>query len=464
MNFFKKIKHIHFVGIGGAGMIGIARLLLKKGYKVSGSDINDTYELKKIKKEGAKVFIGHAKTNIKKANLIVVSTAIDNKNPEILEGKKNGITIIPRAEMLGSIMRGYESIAIAGSHGKTTTTSMIAKIFNTAELSPTYVVGGKILSTDENSDLGMGNYLIAEADESDGSFTHLNPDVAILTNIDDDHLIHYDNNFENLLDSFIQFSENVPFYGYLIVNGDDKNIKKITKRISRKQITFGKSKNVDFQILNSGYKNGFQTFEIMDNQRSKKYAFCIRQPGFHNIYNATASIAVCIEEGLPINAIKKGIKEFTGVGRRYEKADIKINSNNKILIDDYGHHPIEILSNIKACKEEFPTKKICMIFQPHRFSRTAQLFDDFIQVLKKVDLLIMLDIYAASENPIKGIDSRTIVETLKQNGHKDVSYIKKHNDVIELIESKENSFDVLITQGAGSVSSVCELIKETWKK
>lgn len=465
MNFFKKIKHIHFVGIGGAGMIGIARLLLKKGYKVSGSDINDTYELKKIKKEGAKVFIGHAKTNIKKANLIVVSTAIDNKNPEILEGIKNGITIIPRAEMLGSIMRGYESIAIAGSHGKTTTTSMIAKIFNTAQLSPTYVVGGKVLSTDENSDLGMGNYLIAEADESDGSFTHLNPDIAILTNIDDDHLIHYDNNFENLLDSFTQFSENVPFYGYLIVNGDDKNIKKITKRISRKQITFGKSKNVDFQILNSGYKNGFQTFEIMDNQRNKKkYAFCIRQPGFHNIYNATASIAVCIEEGLPINAIKKGIKGFTGVGRRYEKADIKINSNNKILIDDYGHHPIEILSNIKACKEEFPRKKICMIFQPHRFSRTAQLFDDFIQVLKKVDSLIMLDIYAASENPIRGIDSRTIVETLKQNGHKDVSYIKKHNDVIKLIESKENSFDVLITQGAGSVSSVCELIKETWKK
>ena len=464
MNFFKKIKHIHFVGIGGAGMIGIARLLLKKGYKVSGSDINDTYELKKIKKEGAKVFIGHDKTNIKKANLIVVSTAIDNKNPEILEGVKNGITIIPRAEMLGSIMRGYESIAIAGSHGKTTTTSMVAKIFNTAELSPTYVVGGKVLSTDENSDLGMGNYLIAEADESDGSFTHLNPDVAILTNIDDDHLIHYDNNFENLLDSFIQFSENVPFYGYLIVNGDDKNIKKITKRISRKQITFGKSKNVDFQILNPSYKNGFQTFEIMDNQRSKKYAFCIRQPGFHNIYNATASIAVCIEEGLPINAIKKGIKEFTGVGRRYEKADIKINSNNKILIDDYGHHPLEILSNIKACKEVFPRKKICMIFQPHRFSRTAQLFDDFIQVLKKVDSLIMLDIYAASENPIKGIDSRTIVETLKQNGHKDISYIKKHNDVIKLIKSKENSFDVLITQGAGSVSSVCELIKETWKK
>ncbi|MDA0968120.1 MAG: Mur ligase domain-containing protein, partial [Proteobacteria bacterium] len=258
MNFFKKIKHIHFVGIGGAGMIGIARLLLQKGYKVSGSDINESYELKKIKKEGAKVFIGHSKFNIKSSNLIVVSSAIDKKNPEILEGIKNGITIIPRAEMLGSIMRGYESIAIAGSHGKTTTTSMIAKIFSSADLSPTYVVGGKVLSTDENSDLGKGNYLIAEADESDGSFSHLNPDVAVLTNIDDDHLVHYDNNFENLLDAFIKFSENVPFYGYIIINVDDKNIKKIAKKISRKQITFGKTKKADFQILNSFYKNGFQ--------------------------------------------------------------------------------------------------------------------------------------------------------------------------------------------------------------
>ena len=464
MNFFKKIKHIHFVGIGGAGMIGIARLLLQKGYKVSGSDINESYELKKIKKEGAKVFIGHSKFNIKSSNLIVVSSAIDKKNPEILEGIKNGITIIPRAEMLGSIMRGYESIAIAGSHGKTTTTSMIAKIFSSADLSPTYVVGGKVLSTDENSDLGKGNYLIAEADESDGSFSHLNPDVAVLTNIDDDHLVHYDNNFENLLDAFIKFSENVPFYGYIIINVDDKNIKKIAKKISRKQITFGKAKKADFQILNSFYKNGFQNFDINDNQRNKKYSFRIQQPGIHNIFNATASIALAIEEGLPIKAIKKGVKEFTGVGRRYEKHEINFGLNKKILIDDYGHHPIEILSNINACREEFPGKKICMIFQPHRFSRTAQLFDDFIKILKKVDSLILLDIYPASEKPIKGIDSRTIVESIKQLGHRDALYIKNHSDVIEIINSKSDKFDILITQGAGSVSSVCELIKEKWKK
>ena len=238
MKLFKKIKKIHFVGIGGAGMIGIARLLLKKGYKISGSDITDSSELRKLRKDGARVFIGHSKENIKDANLVVVSSAIDKKNPELIYSKKNSITVIPRAEMLGSIMIGYESIAIAGSHGKTTTTSMIAKILSVANLSPTYVVGGKILSTDENSDLGEGKYIVAEADESDGTFVHIQPDVAVLTNIDDDHLVHYKNIFENLLESFVMFSENVPFYGYLMINGDDKNIKKISKRIYRTKIIF----------------------------------------------------------------------------------------------------------------------------------------------------------------------------------------------------------------------------------
>ena len=239
MKFFKKVKHIHFVGIGGAGMIGIAKVLLKKGYKISGSDISDSRELRKLEKHGAKVSIGHSSKNIKGADLLVISSAISSRNPELVKAKKDSITSIPRAEMLGSIMIGYESIAVAGSHGKTTTTSMIAKILSVANLSPTYVVGGKVLSTDENSDLGKGKYIVAEADESDGSFVHLQPDVAVLTNIDDDHLAHFNNIFENLLDSFVLFSENVPFYGYLIINGDDKNIKKISKRISRSQVTFG---------------------------------------------------------------------------------------------------------------------------------------------------------------------------------------------------------------------------------
>ena len=458
---FKKIKHIHFIGIGGSGMIGIARVLLKKGYKVSGSDITETHELKKLKKNGAKVYIGHDQANIKNVNLVVVSSAIDLKNPEIIEARKSSITIIPRAEMLGSLMKGYESIAIAGSHGKTTTTSMVAEIFTVGLLSPTYVVGGKVLSTDENSDLGEGRYLIAEADESDGSFIHLQPDIAVLTNIDDDHLVHYDNNFENLLNSFIRFSENVPFYGYLIVNIDDKNIKKISKCISRKQISFGKSAQADYQILEPSFDKGIHLFKIKNNE--KIYKFKIQLPGIHNVYNAAAAIAVSMEEGVSLTAIRKGIHQFTGVGRRYEKHKLSINSLSKILIDDYGHHPIEVLSTIKAYKEEFPKKRMLMIFQPHRFSRTAQLFNDFIKVLKKVDFLLILDIYAASEKPIKGIDSRTIVETLKQQGHKDVTYLKNHGDINDLIVKRKDDFDILITQGAGSISIVCNSIIKKWK-
>ena len=464
MKQFKKVKKIHFVGIGGAGMIGIARVLLKKGYKISGSDIVDSNDLKKLRKEGAKVFIGHGKDNIKHADLLVVSSAIDKNNPELLQANKKSITTIPRAEMLASIMIGYESIAIAGSHGKTTTTSMIAKIISKAELSPTYVVGGKVLSTDENSDLGEGKYIVVEADESDGTFTHLQPDVAVLTNIDDDHLVHYNNIFDNLLDSFVMFAENVPFYGYLVINGDDVNIKKISKKISRAQIKFGQSKGCDYQITKISSSNGKQDFEIFDRKNNKNHKFKINLPGKHNVFNAAGAIAVSMEEGIPLGAIKSGIQKFSGVGRRYEKHNLHINKREVTLIDDYGHHPLEIESNINAYKEEYPNKKVCMIFQPHRFSRTAQLFNDFIKVLKKTDSLILLDIYSASEKPIKGIHSRTIAETLKQEGHNDVTYADNHSEVINLINNRNKTFDILVTQGAGSISIVCESLKSKWAK
>ena len=464
MKQFKKVKKIHFVGIGGAGMIGIARVLLKKGYKISGSDVVDSNDLKKLRKEGAKVFIGHNKDNIKHADLLVISSAIDKNNPELLQANKKSITTIPRAEMLASIMIGYESIAIAGSHGKTTTTSMIAKIISKAGLSPTYVVGGKVLSTDENSDLGEGKYIVVEADESDGTFTHLQPDVAVLTNIDDDHLVHYNNIFDNLLDSFVMFADNVPFYGYLVINGDDVNIKKISKKISRAQIKFGQSKGCDYQITKISSSKGKQSFEIFDRKNNKNHKFKINLPGKHNVFNAAGAIAVSMEEGIPIGAIKSGIQKFSGVGRRYEKHNLHINKREVTLIDDYGHHPLEIESNINAYKEEYPNKNVCMIFQPHRFSRTAQLFNDFIKVLKKTDSLILLDIYSASEKPIKGIHSRTIAETLKQEGHNDVTYANNHSEVINLINNKNKTFDILVTQGAGSISKVCESLKSKWAK
>ena len=463
MKKFEKVKNIHFVGIGGAGMIGIARVLLKKGYKVSGSDIDYSNDLNKLKNDGAIVYEGHHENNIKDKDLLVVSSAIDLENVELLQAKKDSITIIPRAEMLGSLMIGYESIAVAGSHGKTTTTSMVAKILSVADLSPTYVVGGKVLSTDENSDLGEGKYLVAEADESDGSFIHLQPDVGVITNIDDDHLAHFNNIFENLLDSFIAFCENVPFWGYLVINGDDKNFQKISSKISRKKITYGTSQNCDYKIVDILSIGGCQKFKIEDSFRKKSHSFHKNLPGRHNVFNAAASIVVAIQEGLDIEAIKKGVLDFSGVGRRYEKHVINIDNEKKFLIDDYGHHPLEIRCNLDAIKEEFQDKKILMIFQPHRYTRTAQLYDEFVDVLNKVDSLILLDIYSASEEPIKGVTSRALTETIKKQGHKNVLHVKNHDDLLDIVKEKKDLFDVIVTQGAGSISKICESIIRRWK-
>ena len=458
MKKFEKVKNIHFVGIGGAGMIGIAKVLLQKGYSISGSDLNFSNDLVRLQNDGAKVFHGHAKENIKGSDLLVVSSAIDKDNPEIIQAQEDQITVIPRAEMLGSIMIGYESIAVAGSHGKTTTTSMVAKIFSEANLSPTYVVGGKVLSTDENSDLGKGKYLVAEADESDGTFIHLQPDVALITNIDDDHLSHYNNIFENLLDSFVTFLENIPFWGYMVINGDDKDVLKVSKRISRKQVTFGETRSCNYQISDIRSANGKQSFRILDTRKDKFYNFLLNIPGKHNVFNAAGSIAVALEESIEIQIIQKAISEFSGVGRRYEKHAINVSSKDIILIDDYGHHPIEIDANLSAIKEEFSEKKVCMIFQPHRYTRTEQLFDDFVRVLARVDSLILLDIYEASEKPIKGINSKAIAQKIIQQGHSDVIHVTDHGKINQILNSKKDHIDVLVTQGAGSISKVCESI------
>jgi UDP-N-acetylmuramate--alanine ligase len=463
MNPLKKIKHIHFVGIGGSGMIGIAYLLLRKGYKVSGSDINKSKPLSDLRKIGAKVSYTHNEKNLGKADLVVMSSAIKTSNPEYRSAKRKGITIIPRAQMLGSLMRGYESIAIAGSHGKTTTTSMIANIFSEALLSPTYIVGGKVLGIGKNSELGSGNYLIAEADESDGSFLHLQPDVGVFTNIDNDHLSYYDNDMDKLLNSFQMFAENIPFYGALIINGDDKNVRKVAKRISRRQISFGFFAASDYQISNATYKNNYQSFNLADHIEKKNYLFSLPMPGKHNLYNAAAAIAASIEEGIPIKSIQQGLKNFKGVSRRFEKHEIKINKKKIILIDDYGHHPEEIRSTINAIQQAFPKKKICMIFQPHRYTRTAQLYNDFIDVLSMPDSLLLFNIYPASEVPIKGISSKTLLESIKQKGKLNAS-LASDKSILNDIKNSSADFDILVTQGAGSISSICEAIQKKWQK
>jgi len=457
---FQKFKKIHMIGIGGSGMIGVAMILQKRGFNVTGSDLSLTPELKELKKLGSKVQLGHEPRLIKNADLVVASSAISKKNPELVFAQKSDITIIPRAEMLGTLMKPYRSIAVAGSHGKTSTTSISASIFNAAGLSPTYVIGGQVLSIGRSSNLGEGNHIIVEADESDGSFLHLQPEVAIITNIDNDHLNFYDFSQAKLNQSFVSFAENLPFYGHLILNLDDMNIRKIEKNIHRKKISFGFTDINQYQIINVELIQGMQKFQLFDHLSRKLYKFTTSLSGKHNLYNLTAAICLALEEGISILNIKRGLSEFKGVGRRFEISEVTVANTPKILVDDYGHHPAEILATFLAVKEKFPKKRICMIFEPHRFSRTQQLFNDFVKVLSKIDQLLLLDIYPASEAPIQGVSSKKLIVGVNQSGGNGV-YIPTHL-VQKWIAKNAQEFDILITQGAGNISQLNNSIQKKW--
>ena len=457
---FQKFKKIHMIGIGGSGMIGVAMILQKRGFNVTGSDLLLTPELKELKKLGSKVQLGHEPRLIKNADLVVASSAISKKNPELVFAQKSDITIIPRAEMLGTLMKPYRSIAVAGSHGKTSTTSISASIFNAAGLSPTYVIGGQVLSIGRSSNLGEGNHIIVEADESDGSFLHLQPEVAIITNIDNDHLNFYDFSQAKLNQSFVSFAENLPFYGHLILNLDDMNIRKIEKNIHRKKISFGFTDINQYQIINVELMQGMQKFQLFDHLSRKLYKFTTSLSGKHNLYNLAAAICLALEEGISILNIKRGLSEFKGVGRRFEISEVTVANTPKILVDDYGHHPAEILATFLAVKEKFPKKRICMIFEPHRFSRTQQLFHDFVKVLSKIDQLLLLDIYPASEAPIQGVSSKKLIVGVNQSGGNGV-YIPTHL-VQKWIAKHAQEFDILITQGAGNISQLNNSIQKKW--
>ena len=457
---FQKFKKIHMIGIGGSGMIGVAMILQKRGFNVTGSDLLLTPELKELKKLGSKVQLGHEPRLIKNADLVVASSAISKKNPELVFAQKSDITIIPRAEMLGTLMKPYRSIAVAGSHGKTSTTSISASIFNAAGLSPTYVIGGQVLSIGRSSNLGEGNHIIVEADESDGSFLHLQPEVAIIRNIVNDHLNFYDFSQAKLNQSFVSFAENLPFYGHLILNLDDMNIRKIEKNIHRKKISFGFTDINQYQIINVELMQGMQKFQLFDHLSRKLYKFTTSLSGKHNLYNLAAAICLALEEGISISNIKKGLREFKGVGRRFEISEVTVANTSKILVDDYGHHPAEILATFLAVKEKFPKKRICMIFEPHRFSRTQQLFHDFVKVLSKIDQLLLLDIYPASEAPIQGVSSKKLIVGVNQSGGNGV-YIPTHL-VQKWIAKHAQEFDILITQGAGNISQLNNSIQKKW--
>ena len=457
------IRKIHFIGIGGVGMVGIAEMLINQGFNVSGSDLVKNKNTTRLDNLGAKIFIGHNEKNIRDADVVVYSSAVNESNPEMKAAKSLNITLIPRAEMLSSLMRGFQSIAVAGSHGKTTTTSLIADIFIRANLDPTFIIGGKILGQENKSILGSSEYLIVEADESDASFLHLNPEISVVTNIDNDHLDFYSNDLEKLDSTFLQFLENLPFYGNAIICVDSDRSKNVYEKLSRQKISYGFNKKADFYIKELKQNDSSQEFTIVKNSTGKETSFKLALAGRHNALNATAAFIVSQKAGINVKVIKEAFKNFGGVSRRMEhKGEININEKKVKLIDDYGHHPTEIKATIDAVKATNPDKKVSMIFQPHRFSRSIFLFDEFIECLSELDNVIILDIYSAGEQNPKNINAYSFVNALVDNG-KNAFFAKNLKEICRHLDSFMQNEEILITQGAGNIVDISNSILAIYK-
>lgn len=450
----RRVKRIHFVGIGGAGMGGIAEVLLNEGYQISGSDIGVNQVVARLRNLGADITIGHHEKNVEHASVIVVSTAIEQNNPELVAAKASRIPVVRRAEMLAELMRFRHGIAIAGTHGKTTTTSLTASIFAEAGLDPTFVIGGLLNSAGTNARLGSSRYLIAEADESDASFLHLQPMVAVVTNIDEDHMETYQGDFEKLKDTYLEFLHNLPFYGLAVVCIDNPVVREILPRIARQVVTYGFSEDADVKASNYLQAGGKSQFTV---ERAGKapLTLAVNLPGEHNVLNALASIAVATDEGVSDEAIFKALDSFEGIGRRFEHlADLQTEAGTMMLVDDYGHHPKEVEATIKAVRAGWPEKRLAMIFQPHRYSRTRDLYEDFVDVLSNVDCLFLLDVYAAGEAVVPGADSKSLARSIRQRGQIEPIYVNNIEQLGKLVSKQLQNGDLLITQGAGNIGVI----------
>lgn len=455
------LNNIHFVGIGGSGMSGIAEVLFNLGYTVTGSDKKESDITNRLTDMGIEITYDHSALNLKRVEMVVVSSAISESNPEIKEAKKRSIPVLARAEMLSSLMNTKRGIAIAGTHGKTSTTSIIASIMTEAGLDPTFINGGIINSFNSNAQLGKGKYLIAEADESDQSFLLLQPSMSIITNIEPDHLVNYENSFENLKIAFLEFVKKLPFNGMAIVCGDDPIIRQLIPEFSRPYITYGFDEENDYVLSNYSSSDFQSSFNLRSESESLDLSF--NMLGRHNALNAAAAAVLCIQEGVSTKVINNSLKNFMGINRRMQVlGELPINGSNCILVDDYGHHPSEIKSTIDSIRESFPNKELNMVFQPHRYTRTNDLFYEFVDVLTKVDNLILLDIYSAGESPIKGIDSEELMKKISDQGFSKVKLLNSGKEIIRSLEDHVDNESVLIMQGAGNISDVSSEIKKKY--
>ncbi|GAC30873.1 UDP-N-acetylmuramate--alanine ligase [Glaciecola pallidula DSM 14239 = ACAM 615] len=457
----RRVQKLHFIGIGGAGMGGIAEVVLNLGYQVSGSDMKHSSMTARLTKLGADIFIGHSTDNIKQVDAVIVSSAINKTNPEIQIAIQQRIPIIRRAEMLAELMRFRYGIAVAGTHGKTTTTSLIATIFSQAKLDPTYVIGGLLNSAGTNAKLGASKYLIAEADESDASFLHLQPTLSVITNIEADHLEAYQGDFSKMKNAYVEFLHNLPFYGLAVVFGDDDVVQEILPKVGRKYLTYGQLDGSDYQAVDVVYELNYSHFTV---KRKDKTALKVKLslPGIHNVLNATAAIAVATDEGISDEDILLALKNFQGIGRRFQVlGEFNQDYGSTILVDDYGHHPTEVKMTIAAARNNWPQKRVVMIYQPHRYSRTRDLYEDFVEVLSEVDVLLLLDIYAASEEPIEGIDSKSLCRSIRQRGKLEPIYVSSVQNLYKILADVMTDGDVLFAQGAGNIGDIAQSIAST---
>jgi len=450
----RRIDKIHFVGIGGSGMAGIAEVLINLGYQVQGSDQKESSVTERLGKLGANIFLGHAASHVAGANVVVVSSAVSDQNPEVVAARAARVPVIQRAQMLAELMRFKEGIAIAGTHGKTTTTSFVASILAEGGEDPTYVIGGRLKHAEGNAKLGTGQYLVAEADESDASFLHLQPHIAVVTNIDRDHLETHEGDFEGLKESFVTFLHNLPFYGLAVVCGEDQIIQSLLPKISRPILTYGL--DFSFDIWATDVKPlGMRSQFTVKRQKHADLKVVLNIPGRHNILNSLAAIAVATEVGVSDEAIVKALGGFQGIDRRLQViAEMKLEQGLVTLVDDYGHHPTEIAATLEAVRQAWPGRRIVLAFQPHRYTRTRDLLDDFARVLSSVDVLVLTEVYAAGEAPIKGADGRAVTRAIRGHGKVEPIFCEKPEQLHVTLKQTLQDQDVLVLMGAGHIGAI----------
>ena len=454
-NVMGRIRHIYMVGIGGSGMGGIAEVLLNLGYAVSGSDLKQNPVTRHLAEAGAVVHIGHAAENIEGCDVVVISSAVKESNPEVQAAREARIPVVPRAEMLAELMRFRHGIAVAGTHGKTTTTSLTASLMAEGGLDPTFVIGGRLNSAGTNARLGGGHFLVAEADESDASFLHLQPMTAIVTNIDADHMATYGGDFNRLRQTFIEFLHNLPFYGLAVLCLDDEEVRNILPSVTRRVVTYGISEEADIRATEIHYEGLRTRFSVSRVGMEKRLQVTLNMPGRHNVLNALAAIAVASDLGISDEAIIAALDKFQGIGRRFQIGGEVETRNGKVtLVDDYGHHPREVAATLAAARGAWPDRRLVVLFQPHRYSRTRDLFEDFTEVLSEPDALLVLEVYAAGEEPVPGADSRTLCRAIRARGKVDPVFISEHAELVETLNGVLQEGDVLLTMGAGDIGAI----------